>query len=153
MRSKPVLNRSSVVWNASLIDGMVKLYVGCAGYARYVERWSSARTLRKHYALRVAPSHRTKRLRACRLPAYGDGDRRTENPLVLFATADSSSSQGPADKQDTWNAPTWTRTRDQRIVRLTFWGAVSSFLRNGAHFFVHRFHQRPWLPCWCVEIA
>jgi len=31
-------------------------------------------------------------------------------------------------------------------------GAVSGFFGNGAHFFVHRFHQRPW-PCCCVDFA
>jgi hypothetical protein len=30
---------------------------------------------------------------------------------------------------------------------------VSRFFGNGAQLLVHRFHQRPWLPCWCVEFA
>jgi hypothetical protein len=32
-------------------------------------------------------------------------------------------------------------------------GAVSSSFRNGAHFFVRRFHQCPWFPRRCVEFA
>ncbi len=51
------------------------------------------------------------------------------------------------------NAPTRTRTWDPRIMRENWKGAVSSFLGDGAHFFVHRFHRCPPLPYRCVEFA
>lgn len=51
------------------------------------------------------------------------------------------------------SAPTWTRTRHQRIMRLTFWGRRFEVIRKRRPVFVHRFHRCPRFPCSCVRFA